>query len=209
MSNYSKAGLLVVTLVIPALIFMVLRLFGTNHYRVPFFHPLTDQEGHIIVSGSDTSFYRIDFQSRGEPGSKVLRQQSFYNRLTVLSYLPDDCDDTCKLVFEQLERIYGLRNEIKELGLVTIRTPTAFTTRIGREGWNYADFSPVVVDSVLYSVLKLRTDVKSHPFISPERRLVLVVYSGIIRGYYEGSEREEIERLMGEIRILNYGRNTE
>ncbi len=49
MINFRKAGLLIVTLVIPALVFTFLKFFATNHYDLQHYFPITDTSGKIVV----------------------------------------------------------------------------------------------------------------------------------------------------------------
>ncbi|WP_221389889.1 hypothetical protein [Dyadobacter sp. NIV53] len=113
MKKYFKAGLLIFTLVIPALVFTFLRFFATNHYNIPFYYPLRDVNGHIMLSNKDTLFYSVQELNVKMPDGTDFPAHPFAGKLTVIHYQPEKvCDDSCQLVLSNLERIYGLREKI-------------------------------------------------------------------------------------------------
>ena len=208
MNKYTKAGLLIVTLVIPALIFTFLRFFATNHYGVPYYHPLTDSSGKVIIENGDTLFYKVSgIKSVKSDGTKV-PDSIFKNKLTVVNYLPENCDDTCQIALSNLERVYQLRESIGNLELLTITDSTynAGNNKEVREqdGWLFVKVSGSKAEEVLDTVLKYQTKVTGSKTNSTDNKLILIDEDGHIRGYYNGSEREEADRLMAEIKILNF-----
>ncbi len=212
MKKFSKAGLLIVTLVIPALIFTFLRFFATNHYSLPYYHPLVDSTGEIIISGQDTVFYKVRSPKLTVSGKDSVDATKFEGELTVINYLPMSCDDTCRLVLNQLERIYGLRTRIADLHLLTIAeklpmTDGTYPAVMGTKGWNIGIVAPEDKDPILNIDFKFYTKVPKSKTNSIETKLILIDRAGYIRGYYIGSDKEEIDRLMAEIKILDYEEN--
>lgn len=188
MKKYGKAGLLIVTLVIPALIFTFLRFFATNHYNVPFYHPVTDTQGLIRGNNGDTLFYTVS-------GDKL----ALNGNLTVISYLSQQCDDSCRVMRDNLNRIYALQEGVKGLELLSLQERTVSDSSAAKAGWRNIQLSSHDRDSIL----KWNEFVDTKKIGAPENRWVLIDRDGHIRGYYNGADSEETDRLMAEIKILS------
>ena len=209
MKKYFKAGLLIVTLVIPALIFTFLRFFATNHYNIPYYYPLKDASGNVVISKNDTVFYTVQELNIRTLNNSNFPAHPFKDKLTVIHNLSGKCmDDSCQLVLSNLERIYNLREKIKSLNILTIRdsisnaviqTP-AF---ISKDGWIVLKVTPDEYKNVFDKTLKFQTLVPGAKTNSVKSKLILIDNNEHIRGYYNGSDPEEINRLMAEIKILN------
>ncbi|MHA4737635.1 hypothetical protein [Dyadobacter sp. MSC1_007] len=196
MKNFPKAGLLIVTLVIPALIFVLLKLFATNHYVLPYFLPERDAQGEIRMQNGDTLFHKVSgdcaaFDSAGFAGST-----------TVIHYLPTECDDSCKLGISEIERIAGLRSDVADLQILTVTEADAkpaglLPADIGN--WKVAHGTSQQVGGCYLNELGMNLDTAGrYP------GLVLIDEASHIRGYYKIGNRQETDRLMAEIKILDY-----
>lgn len=207
MSKYAKAGLLILTLVIPALIFTFLRFFATNHYNIPYYHPALDSSGEFVMSGRDTVFYKVGgFRAFGVNGD-VLSEDLFDRKLSVIAYTPYLCDDGCKLVIENLERIYELTKNIGSLQIVSVCDSISLglsnSSAVNNDmGWLVAQVGKGDLSEVLDINLRLETGRKG----AGVGKLMLVDEQRHIRGYYDGFDNDEIDRLMAEIKILDMER---
>ena len=188
MKKYGKAGLLIVTLVIPALIFTFLRFFATNHYNVPFYHPVTDMQGLIKGSNGDTLFYTV-------PDEKL----TLNGKLTVVNYFSEQCVDSCRIMRDNLNRIYALREGVKGLELLSLHETTVSDSVAVKTGWRNIQLNSSERDSIL----KWNDFVDVKKIGAPENRWMLIDRDGHIRGYYNGADSEETDRLMAEIKILS------
>ncbi|NIJ51036.1 hypothetical protein [Dyadobacter arcticus] len=202
MKNFSKAGLLIITLVIPALIFIFLKFFARNHYDLPYYFPKRDGQGKVVFKNKDTVFYTFDNICR------PLQAPVITNKLTVVSSLPEKCDDNCRLVIAQLQRINTLGNEITELNLLTLSEfgkpkDNSFPEEIGKGRWQLVNIARNEIDSCFRIDLAFQASVEGM-VIPIEERLILIDREGYIRGYYNGTKVAETDRLMAEIKILKY-----
>lgn len=59
MNKYWKAGLLTLLLVLPALIVLFLNFFAENHFSLPYYNPIVDSTGQVLINGKDTVFYKL------------------------------------------------------------------------------------------------------------------------------------------------------
>lgn len=199
MKNFPKAGLLIVTLVIPALIFVLLRLFATNHYDLPYFNPDIGNDRKVVIANGDTVFRK---QSEVQLSS---RSYDIANQITVISFLPKNCADSCKLVLSNLKRIFDMRSETNNLTIKTLTedslaTSSTYPIELDKEGWE--TWKASIKDAE--RLLALPSSQDTSELYPIESRLMLIDSRGYTRGYYNGMDPEEIDRLMAEIKILNY-----
>ena len=202
MKNFPKAGLLIVTLVIPALIFIFLKFFARNHYDLPYFNPERNNVGAIIVQNGDTLFHKVS--------DRIFTKEAaeFRGKLTVIHYLPEACGETCKLVISQLQRISALHAEIPELNVLTLAQDAAKQNAevpgVNGKEWKLFTYPESETTSFFEKELGIQKD----QLESAQDLIILADANGFVRGYYKGVDPEEIERLMAEIKILAYEGNT-
>ncbi|REA59910.1 hypothetical protein DSL64_16520 [Dyadobacter luteus] len=191
--KYVKAGLLIVTLVIPALVFGFLRFFTTNHYNIPYFHPVKNAAGQIKVERGDTVFYALP----------DIGGYKFRDKLTVISYFEPNCVDSCEVMHDNLDRIYGLTEGIKDLNVMLVSdTIVDASVRGWKDGWR----SVKLVDGDRTSVLLWDYQDPGKTVVGDrDNRWILIDKEGRIRGYYNGASHDETDRLMAEIKILDLG----
>jgi protein SCO1/2 len=199
MKNFSKAGLLIVTLVIPALIFVFLKFFARNHYDLPYFNPQKDAKGNIVIENGDTLFHKIT-------DNCPLVNEKFDGKLTVISTLPKECNEDCKLLMEELQRVDALRSEIPNLRLVILSEAGALNgnplpAAIGSAYWGLSENTRSVIDSCFDNALDGTRGATKGDL---QNMLMLVDMKGYTRGYYNGIDPAEMDRLMAEIKILDY-----
>ncbi len=201
MKKSRKAGLLIVTLVIPALIFTFLQFFADNHYDLPYYHPLVAPNGSVVDERGDTVYQQFSKLTLKQDSTRDTISEKLIGQVTVVSYLPAECRDTCKLVLSQLERIEGLQKEIPELTILTLAEKGA--EKSADDGWKvlYADRESI---ERCLKELRFQTVIPKSKTSGSKSRLVLLDKKGFIRGYYDGSDATEIDRLMAEIKILDY-----
>ncbi|QRR03149.1 SCO family protein [Dyadobacter sandarakinus] len=183
-------------MVIPAFVFAFLQFFGTNHYNLPYFVPERNEGGQVVMSKGDTVFRKLNVISL----NNNLSSFELAGKLTVVHFLPQTCEDSCELVLAQLERIAVLENAIPELNLLTLTYSQENSDRIREKadvaGWHTLRGSEQDITSWLSSNVQ---DAEM-----PEKKLVLFDYQGYVRGLYNALDAAEIDRLMAEIKILNY-----
>ncbi|MCF0051166.1 hypothetical protein LXM25_13940 [Dyadobacter sp. LJ53] len=201
MKNFPKAGLLIVTLVIPALIFIMLRLFATNHFDLPYFNPQLDSDGKVVIVNGDTAFKRTAELKLASGNSKL------EGNISVISFLPKECADSCKLVLSNLKRVYDMRSEansltIKTLSEDSLRSAIGHPEEMGKEGWEILKVRPNEADALPDA--RPKSLGKTAELYPRESRLTLIDSEGYTRGYYNGADPAEIDRLMAEVKILNY-----
>jgi protein SCO1 len=199
MKSFPKAGLLIVTLVIPALIFLFLQLFGTNHYSLPYFNPAKGASGEILIQNGDTVYHKIT-ESCVVGGSA-----DFAGKLTVISYLGRDCSDSCEIALAQLKRVAALSDKIPDLKVKTLtiagNTAAVHFGTGNQDSWEFIQ----TLEKNIKNCFDLTPGQGGQVFNDPTG-VLLVDTESYIRGYYKGSDEKDMDRLMAEIKILEYER---
>lgn len=195
MKNFPKAGLLILTLVTPALIFVFLKYFGTNHYVLSYYNPQVNSNGEIIIENGDTLFSKISEIKLKSAKANV------EDKITVISYLPANCTDSCLLMLAQLERVNNLATDIPDLVILSLTEDTkessGLSGEMGKGKWNVLQTSEEEAIIAMHEQLGLKTE-------NFENKLVLIDKQGFTRGFYNGADSEDADRLMAEIKILQY-----
>ncbi|WP_426292265.1 hypothetical protein ACN9ML_20335 [Dyadobacter endophyticus] len=197
MRKFPKAGLLIVTLVIPALIFALLKLFGTNHYDLPYFVAEKDGKGSVIVQSGDTLFHKVS------AGCGIFGGVNLDGRLTVVSRMPSECGEPCERATDELERIAALKTAIPELQVLLVATDT-----VRRGEWQSVKADSATIASCFTKEL---TDAAkgSDALNGRAGQIVLIDRDKHVRGFYKAGDGEETDRLMAEIKILDYEKKNE
>ncbi|MCF0071513.1 hypothetical protein LZD49_13630 [Dyadobacter sp. CY261] len=197
MKKFPKAGLLIITLVIPALIFTLLKLFGTNHYDLPYFVAERNADSSVIVQSGDTLFHQVSADCG------VFGAVNLDARLTLVTRMPSRCGEPCDRTMDELERIAALKSAIPELQILVIATDT-----IRRGDWQSVKADSITIQGCFAKEL-------SDPERGSEKangaagQIVLIDRSKHVRGFYKAGDAEETDRLMAEIKILDYEKKNE
>ncbi len=229
MNKYRKAGTLLLTLIVPAFAYILLRACTQNHYALPRYIPVIDSTRgepvmQTIVDADGTK--RLDTLFRHVPGftlteqnGKQVTQSIIKGKIHVADFFFTRCSTICPKLQSSLSRVQEVFKERNDVALLSYSVDPendkaeqlkAYATKVGaREGmwyfltgdkaqiYNLAQrgyFLPVVDHGVSYGK-------PDETFIHSEK-LVLVDKEGIIRGFYDGTDKKDVERLIVEIRVL-------
>lgn len=201
MFDFRKAGMLIVLLAFPAFFFLFLRTCGTNHYDLPYFHPVTDSDGHVTLNGADTVYYQVSGVLGITPGGDTVTSQSLEGKITAFylgggddgakeSRLSEDKGRLLEILanekdFQLLERTWDRDEEIGGGP-----APVKIRSGSSAESWE--------------EVLKIGGKPGPAGTLYANSSLVLVDGEGYIRGYYDLSDTDDFDRALAEIKILSY-----
>jgi protein SCO1/2 len=228
MRTYVKAGLLLLVLVIPALAFLFLKNFGQNHYSMPRYIPRIDSTtGNImmetkLVNGkevTDTVFHVIpDFRLTNQYNNTVT-SEVIKGKIHVADFFFARCLGICPKMSSQLQRVQEAFMNNPEVVIMSY-TVDPKNDNVGALE-NYADQYGAIKDKwhLLtgdkediyrlakkgYYVTAKEDNVQStnleEKFVHTDK-FVLVDKEGHIRGFYNGSDPEEVDKLILEIKVL-------
>lgn len=229
MTKYQKAGTLLVTLMAPAFAYILLRACTQNHYTLPRFIPVVDSTSgapkmQTIVDANGNK--REDTLYRTVPGFSLVDQNGkaatgalVKGKIHVADFFFTRCGTICPKIQSNLTRVQELFKANPDIVFLSYTVDPEndgpeqlkayaerynavpgkwyFLTGDKAQIYNLAQrgyFLPVVDHGVSYGK-------PDETFIHSEK-LVLVDKQGIIRGFYDGTDKKEIERLIAEIRVL-------
>jgi|AntAceMinimDraft_5_1070358.scaffolds.fasta_scaffold173469_1 protein SCO1/2 len=203
------------TLAFPVLIFLFLKIFTTNHYDLPYYVPMIDSVSNaVVMNEGDTVFYQLNDFSLITTSNEPLTSDQLRGKMMVLSSIRLANVDGYDKVLGELVRINKLSESYPELIILTLipEKENGIKTelekrRVVSELWKVIS----VTDSSQYEyvdkIFHLSEKAGIHQTISSNNRLSLVDASGYTRGYYNALDPEDIDRLMAEIKILDYSKN--
>jgi protein SCO1 len=214
MNKNIKTGILAALLVLPVLLLISLYKFGNNHFKVPVYHAYDSAmvDGQYVI----TDAHRIpDFSFLNQEG-KIITNKDLKGSVYVADFFFSRCQGICKDMSSQLVRVQEEFKDNEEVKIVSFTVDPAYDTvailkdyakayRAIPGKWN---FLTGVKDS-LYKLAgpqgfflnaKEIENVKDD-FIH-DNHFVLVDKEGRIRGYYDGTDKKEVDRLILEIGVL-------
>lgn len=209
---------LVCILLVPVLIFMFLKSFGNNTYDIPvFFEKGVENPFLECPIGDTTQHYIPDFTFVNQLGNPVGKAQ-MEGKITIVDFFFTSCPSICPVMSTEMERVNDMFRDEPNVQILSISIDPEFDTpEILKE---YADKHKA--QSGKWDFLsggKAETyQLAKCGFILPtldglgvpddfahSDKFVLVDELGRIRGYYSGTNREDVDLLMLEAKILLYG----
>lgn len=229
MTKPQKAGILLTTLLVPALLYVFLRFFTENHYVLPRFLPKIDStRGEPLMSQvkladgrvvTDTVFNRIPPFSLIDQDGKTVDQSIVKGKIYVASFFFTRCGTVCPRISSQLTRVQDIFRKNPDLVFLSHSVDPehdrpaqlkAYATKYeaipGK--WYFLTGDKAAIYKLAmrgYYLPAVDAGVKDgnpdETFIHSEK-LVLVDKQGIVRGFYDGTDKEDVDRLVLEIRVL-------
>ena len=217
-----KAGIVLVILLVPAFIITFLHLFGENHFSIPTYYPKIDSTtGKVIVVGKDTAFHQIPAYELIDQTNAKFDGSKLRGNVYVASFFFSRCGTICPKLSSALNRVQDIfiENEGIKFASYTV-DPRHDSANVLA---NYAKKYEAKKDKWFFLTGDKRTiydlaikgyflpvsdaaaydkNVKIDDAFIHSEKLILVDKKGQIRGYYDGTESKEVERLVAEIRVL-------
>ncbi len=199
MFNIKKAGMLIVLLAFPAFFFLFLKTCGTNHYDLPYFHPLPDSVVRDASGRADTAYYEVSGVLGITPDGDTVTSGVLSERIT--AFYPGGSNP------EKEEQLSEVRNRLLEI--LAKEKDFQLLERTGsrpgevRAGVIKVNAGPDSTSS-WETILKTNENNGSSGTLYENSSLVLVDGKRHIRGYYDLLEADDFDRAVAEIKILLY-----
>lgn len=214
MKLFLKTGILLLILAIPVLIYLFLQGFGSNQYTIPVYY-----ENGVPSSMQDCSFssgqhFIPDFELITQDSTRI-SEKILEKNITVVDFFFTSCPDICPEMSTQLGRVQGKYQEEEKVQILSFSvdpaydTPEVLKTYANRFDaqpgkWQFATGDKKAIYALARCGFLLPVqegDGGATDFIHSEK-LILVDGNKRIRGYYDGTDREDVDRLITEINIL-------
>jgi protein SCO1 len=213
-------GLLIVmgVLLVPVLVILFLKVFGTNNYEIPI----------LYESGVENPFGECDFEENvthtipnfgltSQHGDFITRS-AMEGKLTIVDFFFTSCPSICPLMSSELERVKNVFLETDNVQIFSITIDPEYDTQevlleyaqrhdAPKNKWYFLTGEKDQIYNLARCGFILPTlDGQGNPddFVHSDK-FILVDEKGRIRGYYSGTNKEEVDRLIVETKILLYG----
>ncbi|WP_255474054.1 SCO family protein [Pontibacter qinzhouensis] len=209
-------------LLVPILIFLFIGTFGEHHFTLKHYFPETDSRGEIMLTESgDTVFKQIPPFALTSQEGKTVTGNDLEGNLYVVNFFFASCPDVCKKMSSQLTRVQEKFQKSPDVKLVSISinpehdTPEVLQQYADMYGADPAKWYFLTGNrKEIYTLaekgfyLPVQQVAGQQDFIHSERFL-LVDKNRRVRGIYDGTDREDVDRLMLEINVLldEYSKN--
>ncbi|MCS6968704.1 MAG: SCO family protein [Cytophagales bacterium] len=207
-----KAGALIVILVLPVLVFFFLRGFGENQYALPILNPASAD----CPPNKIDSIHRVPSFSFLNQDSAIFTDRDLEGKIYVADFFFTRCPDICLAMSSELARV---QEAIKNYPEVVILSHTvdplydrahvlkAYAKQYGAipGKWIFLTGDKAAI----YHQARCGYFIATRPassdttidFIHSDK-FVLVDKEKRIRGYYSGTRRQDVDRLITEIQVL-------
>ena len=200
-----KVLVLLITLALPVVIYLFLKGFGKNRYDVPVYHTMSEADcevgaDNIIMTFSSIAGGGVDHDIKALPKYKIIsfiigRSEQRGNKDYILN----------------LTRSYDAFIDQEDIAFITIAMPGEHQAQ-GVVSFT-AERDAVIPDSEKWFIHNPKEQISIEAFLicglgfhvedmDPSYKMVLVDKQDRVRGYYNGLDDEETERMILETRIL-------
>ncbi len=210
---------LVCILLVPILIFMFLKEFGTNEYDLPVFFEKGIDNPFLECPVADTTQHYIpDFAFTNQEGTTVGKAQ-MEGKITIVDFFFTSCPSICPDMSREMERVNDVFRDEPSVRILSISidpeydSPGILKEYAGRHyakagKWDFLTGNKLDIYRLArcgFLIPMLDGNGVPDDFVHSDK-FILVDELGRIRGYYSGTNREDVDLLMLETKILLHGR---
>ncbi|MCS7017567.1 MAG: SCO family protein [Cytophagales bacterium] len=211
-NRFLKAGALLLILGLPALFFLFLSTFGENQYALPILNP----ESGECPNGKVDGIHRVPSFSFINQDGQPFSDKDLEGKIYVTDFFFTRCPDICLTMSSELARVHEAMKDHPEVVILShtvdpdfdsAQVLKAYAQRYGADTnrWIFVTGNKAAIYEQArcgyYIAAKPATSDTALDFIHSDK-LVLVDKEKRIRGYYSGTKREDVDRLITEIQVL-------
>ncbi|WP_299819145.1 SCO family protein [uncultured Pontibacter sp.] len=222
MSNL-KALVLGLLLLVPIFIFIFITTFGEHHFSLRTYFPVVDDAGEVMYDAKGDTIFRTvpDFTLTSQQGKAFSQSEDLSDKIYVVDFFFATCPGICKKMSSQMTRVQEAYRDNPAIKLVSITiNPEHDSVAVLQ---NYADkynadpakwhfltgpreeIYSLASDGFFLPVVQVPGQ---QDFIHSEK-FMLVDKENRVRGIYDGTDYEDVDRLILEINVLldEYSKN--
>jgi protein SCO1/2 len=208
-----RIGLLSLIIVVPIFVIAFFNLFGENHHRLFIFQPIDSvqtKQGYQVTKAYTVPSFQLTSED-GQPFSSASLKEKIY----VANFIYTRCEAQCKTMSNQLIRVQETFKNQKDISIVSFTVdPEHDSASVLKE---YADAHQAIPGKWIFltgpkqyiynlgqtGFFVSTMEEKDVPlsFLHSEK-FILVDQRGWIRGFYDGTDQKEVDRLITEIKVL-------
>ncbi len=211
-----KFGVLTLMLIFPVCIIWFLRTFGENKFTIPVYHQNAAEMSSNLCTFPEGQHYVPGFSLQNQNGREV-NEGVFNNHISVVSFFFSSCQTICPEMNNELLRVQGNFDSDAHVQLLSFSIdPTydkpavlkAYAELLGanEKQWTFITGDKNSIHELVRCGFILPVQQNDLPNgtvdYSHSDKVILVDSQRRIRGYYSGTDREEVDRLITEMKIL-------
>ena len=211
-----KFGILTLMLIFPICIIWFLRTFGENKFTIPVFHQNAAEMSSDLCTFSEGQHYVPSFNLLNQNGSEI-NEAVFRGRISVVSFFFSSCQTICPAMNNELLRVQGNFDTDPNVQLLSFSIDPTFdkpavlkqyAQGLGAEDekWTFLTGEKTAIHELVRCgfILPVQQSLTEGGVVdySHSDKVVLVDSQRRIRGYYSGTDREDVDRLITEMKIL-------
>lgn len=196
----------------PAFVILFLHGFGENKFEIPVMNPSSPDCKPNAIGGT----HRVPtFKFTSQDGKEVT-DKDFEGKVYIVDFFFSRCPDICPTMTAELVRVQAAFKDFDEVGMLSFSVDPAYdSVEVLREyakkfAINTKQWSLVTGNKKeIYEMARCGYFIAARENSSPiavdfvhSDKVVLIDKEKRIRGYYSGTSRKEIDRLITEIQIL-------
>jgi len=199
---------------------MFLRNFGANQYDLPVFYENGVSNPFMECPPNDsTQHYIPEFTFTNQDGEAVGRTE-MEGKITIVDFFFTSCPSICPIMSKEMERVNDMFRDEPAVQIMSISIdPTYDTPEVLKEyadkhgaipgKWHFLTGPPEETYQLAKCGFVLPTvDGMGNPddFVHSDK-FALIDEQGRIRGYYSGTNREDVDLLILETKVLLHGKS--
>lgn len=211
-----KVLILGLLILVPIFAFIFLEIFGSNYYELKRYFPVInpDTEEPLVQNG-DTVFQQIpNFRLSSQKG-ETITLNDLQGKVFVANFIFTSCQGVCKKMSSQMTRVqqaFSQEPKVKILSFSvdperdSVAALQQYAASYGADynKWLFLTGPKEVIYQLAIDGFKL--PVMEAPSVVPDfihsEKLVLVDSHRHVRGIYDGTSEDDVDRLITEIKIL-------
>lgn len=217
MSKHYKNAILAILLLSPVCVFLFFNFFSRNYYNLPIYYPIDSVkvDGKWKVNYEKIADFSLINQSNQNVGLKDLKGKIF-----VADFIFTRCGNPtfCPMMSVEMQRVQEKFVGDESVKLISFSIDPEFDTpavlkkyaekyQANPQQWMFLTGSKSIIYKLAKESFKV-TALDDKEAVTPEfshtNVFTLVDREGRIRGYYHGNDREEVDKLILEMQILQY-----
>lgn len=213
-----RTGILLVILAVPVFLIFFLHKFGKNHFKLPTY--IAEDVKETVVDGKtvyDTTFHRVPpFQFTSSDGEMITDEKT-EGKIYVADFFFTTCPGICPLMSTQLKRVQEAFIDDTDFLILShtvdpendslpVLKAYAKKYKAIKGRWYFLrgtndQIYDMAQKGYFISALEDKNETGTDRFVHSDK-LILVDKDKHIRGFYNGTDEKEVDRLIVEIKIL-------
>jgi protein SCO1 len=214
MNKMTKAAGLIVTLVVPVVLFLFLKEFGRNEFAIPVYFEKGVDSSNLSCNFTDQQHTIPSFELTAHTGQKI-DQKVLEGNITIAEFFFTSCPTICPKMNNELIRVQEAFKDEEEIKILSFTVDPEHDTQEVLARYAEEHHANPNQWYFLTGAKKDMYELARCGYVLPVQdgdggvddfvhsdRFVLVDKEKRIRGFYSGTNEEEVDRLITEIKVL-------